>query len=598
MYLRALFFDDKNILLKELKHLNKYFSKYKWRLLIGITITILSKLLALKIPQIVGDSLNVVEDYQNGTITDLDEVNHQLLINVLIIIGVAFLAGFFTFLMRQTIIVTSRLIEFDLKNEIYQQYQRLSLNFYKKNRTGDLMNRISEDVSKVRMYVGPAIMYSMNMIVLFVVGFTQMISIDVKLTMYTLIPFPLLSISIFLLSKIIHKRSSVVQQYLSKLTTFNQEFFSGINVVKSYGIEASIIKDFDKIADESKEKNIHLHKANALFFPLMILLIGISNLLVIYVGGKQYINGEIQIGTIIEFMLYVNILTWPVAVVGWVTSMIQQAEASQLRINEFLKQVPEIQNTTTKPTNLEGNITFKDVTFTYDDTNITALKNINFSVKSGETLAILGKTGSGKSTIIELISRLYDTKEGVILLDNKPIKEANLNDVRNQIGFVPQDPFLFSESIEDNIKFGKEDATEEEIINAAKNADVHKNIIDFPNGYKTILGERGVTLSGGQKQRVSIARAIIKKPKILIFDDCLSAVDTETEEKILSNLERISKNITTFIISHRVSSAKNADKIIVLDEGIIIQQGTHNQLITQEGYYKDLYEQQLLEKEI
>jgi ATP-binding cassette subfamily B protein len=330
----------------------------------------------------------------------------------------------------------------------------------------------------------------------------------------------------------------------------------------------------------------------------MVFLIGISNIIVLYVGGKQYINDEIQIGTIIEFMLYVNILTWPVAVVGWVTSMIQQAEASQARINEFLQQVPEIVNTNTSFTELKGNVAFKDVTFTYDDTNITALKDMNFSVKSGETIAILGKTGSGKSTIIELISRLYDTEIGTVLLDGKPIKEANLDDVRSQIGFVPQDPFLFSESIEDNIKFGKEDATEEEIIAAAKNADVHKNIIDFPNGYKTILGERGVTLSGGQKQRVSIARAIIKNPKILIFDDCLSAVDTETEEKILSNLERISKNITTFIISHRVSSAKNADKIIVLDEGKIVQQGTHNQLITQDGYYKDLYDQQLLEKEI
>jgi len=584
--------------LKELRHVNKYFSKYKWRLIIGLSITILAKFLALKIPQIVGESLNVVEDYQEGIITDIDEVHHQLLINVLIIIGVALLSGFFTFLMRQTIIVTSRLIEFDLKNEIYQQYQRLSLNFYKKNRTGDLMNRISEDVSKVRMYVGPAIMYTINMLVLFAVGFTQMLSIDVKLTMYTLIPFPLLSISIFVLSKVIHKRSTIVQQYLSKLTTFNQEFFSGINVVKSYGIENAIIKDFDEIANKSKEKNIHLQKANALFFPLMVLLIGVSNLLVLYIGGKEYINGEIQIGTIIEFMLYVNILTWPVAVVGWVTSMVQQAEASQARINEFLQEVPEIQNAVSTPTLLEGNVTFKDVTFTYDDTNITALKNISFSVKQGETLTILGKTGSGKSTIIELISRLYDTTKGSILLDNTPIKEANLDDVRNQIGFVPQDPFLFSESIEDNIKFGKEDATKEEIIAAAKNADVHKNIVNFPNGYKTVLGERGVTLSGGQKQRVSIARAIIKKPKILIFDDCLSAVDTETEEKILSNLERISKNITTFIISHRVSSAKNADKIIVLEDGQIAQQGTHNQLITQDGHYKELYKQQLLEKEI
>jgi len=584
--------------LKELQYINNYFFKYKRQLLIGILITVLSKFLTLKIPQIIGDSLNVVEEYQNGEITNLEEVKHQLFINILLIVGVALCSGFFTFLMRQTIIVTSRLIEFDLKNEIYQQYQRLSLNFYKKNRTGDLMNRISEDVSKVRMYVGPAIMYSINMIVLFAVGFTQMISIDVKLTMYTLIPFPLLSISIFILSKVIHKRSTIVQEYLSKLTTFNQEFFSGINVVKSYGIETSVIKDFDKIANESKEKNIHLQKANALFFPLMILLIGISNLFVIYIGGTQYINGEIQFGTIIEFMLYVNILTWPVAVVGWVTSMVQQAEASQARINEFLKEIPEIQNTNTFSSELNGNVTFKNVTFTYDDTNITALKNINFSVKSGETLAILGKTGSGKSTIIELISRLYDTKIGSVLLDEIPIKEVNLNAVRSQIGFVPQDPFLFSESIEENIKFGKESATKEEIISAAKNADVHDNIINFPNGYKTILGERGVTLSGGQKQRISIARAIIKEPKILIFDDCLSAVDTETEEKILSNLEIISKNITTFIVSHRVSSAKKADKIIVLNDGKIIQKGTHNDLIHVDGYYKSLYEQQLLEKKI
>jgi len=583
--------------LRALKYINKYFVKYKWRLLIGIFITVLSKLLALKVPQIVGDSLNIVEDYQSGKITDLKAVEEELLQNVLVLIGVAVLAGFFTFLMRQTIIVTSRLIEFDLKNEIYQQYQRLSLNFYKKNRTGDLMNRISEDVSKVRMYVGPAVMYSMNMIVLLVVGFTQMIRIDVKLTMYTLLPFPLLSIAIFTLSKIIHKRSSIVQEYLSKLTTFNQEFFSGISVVKSYGIEKSIIKGFDEISDKSKEKNIHLQQANALFFPLMVFLIGISNIIVIYIGGQQYINNEIQIGTIIEFMLYVNILTWPVAVVGWVTSMIQQAEASQLRINEFLQHQPEIQNHSIAPITLQGKVDFKNVTFTYDDTNITALKNVTFSAEAGETIAILGKTGAGKSTIIELIARLYDTKEGSILMDGNSIETINLNDLRNQIGFVPQDPFLFSETISSNIKFGKEDAAKEEIIQAAKDAVVHENIIDFPNGYETILGERGVTLSGGQKQRVSIARAIIKNPKILIFDDCLSAVDTETEERILSNLKKVSKNKTTFIISHRVSSAKNADKIIVLEGGVIIQQGSHNQLINTSGYYKELHDQQLLEKE-
>ena len=583
--------------MKALQYLNKYFSKYKWRILLGLLITVLSKLLALKIPQIIRNSLNTVDEYKNGANITIDEVKHDLLINVLIIIGVALLSGFFTFLMRQTIIVTSRLIEFDLKNEIYAQYQRLSLNFYKQNRTGDLMNRISEDVYKVRMYVGPAIMYSMNMIVLFVVGFTQMVQVDLKLTLYTLIPFPLLSISIFILSRVIHKRSTIVQQYLSKLTTFNQETFSGIGVLKSYGIETSIIRDFDEIANESKEKNIDLQKANALFFPTMILLIGISNLIVIYVGGMQYINNEIKIGVVLEFLLYVNILTWPVAVVGWVTSMIQQAEASQARINEFLNEKPEISNTNPNASEINGKVEFKNVSFTYDDTNITALKNINLTVESGETLAILGKTGSGKSTIIELVARLYDTTEGEIFLDDISIEKVNLNDLRNQIGFVPQDPFLFSDSIGNNIKFGKQDATEKEIITAAKNADVHKNIVEFSKGYETVLGERGVTLSGGQKQRVSIARAIIKNPKILIFDDCLSAVDTETEEKILSNLERVSKSKTTFIISHRVSSAKNADKIIVLDDGKIIQQGTHNQLVNKEGYYKDLYEQQLLEKE-
>tara|TARA_R110002073_G_scaffold8207_2_gene45722 strand:+ start:4991 stop:6745 length:1755 start_codon:yes stop_codon:yes gene_type:complete len=583
--------------MKALKYLNKYFIKYKWRLLIGIFITILSKILALQIPRIIGQSLNGVEDYMNGNVTDKAQVNEDLLQNILIIVGVAILAGVFTFIMRQTIIVTSRLIEFDLKNEIYQQYQRLSINFYKKNRTGDLMNRISEDVSKVRMYFGPAVMYSMNMLFLFIVGLTQMLKVDAKLTLYTLIPFPLLSISIFIISKIINQKSTIVQQYLSKLTTYNQEFFSGINVVKSYGIEPVVIANFDTLADQSKQKNISLSKVQALFFPLMILLIGISNLIVIYVGGKQYINGEIQIGVIAEFIIYVNMLTWPVAVIGWVTSMVQQAEASQKRINEFLQEIPEIQNNSSNEFNVNGKVEFKNVSLTYDDTNIEALKNVSFTVEKGETIAVLGKTGSGKSSIVNLVSRLYDTTSGEIKIDNISIKEINLDHLRSDIGFVPQDPFLFSDTISNNIRFGKENATEEEITEAAKKSVVHDNIIGFKEQYNTILGERGVTLSGGQKQRVSIARAIIKNPQILIFDDCLSAVDTETEEKILSNLEDVSKDKTTFIISHRVSSAKNADKIIILDEGKILQQGAHNQLINQKGYYKELYEQQLLEKE-
>ena len=533
-----------------------------------------------------------------GNITDKSAVKEDLLWNILFIVGIAILAGFFTFLMRQTIIVTSRLIEFDLKNEIYQQYQKLSINFYKKNRTGDLMNRISEDVSKVRMYFGPAVMYSMNMLFLFIVGLTQMLKVDAKLTLYTLIPFPILSISIFIISKIINQKSTIVQQYLSKLTTYNQEFFSGINVVKSYGIEPVVIANFDTLADQSKQKNISLSKVQALFFPLMILLIGVSNLIVIYVGGKQYINGEIQIGVIAEFIIYVNMLTWPVAVIGWVTSMVQQAEASQKRINEFLEEVPEIQNNNLTDFNIIGKVEFKNVSLTYDDTDIEALKDVSFTIDKGETVAILGKTGSGKSTIVNLLSRLYDTSTGEIKIDDISIKEINLDHLRSDIGFVPQDPFLFSDTISNNIRFGKENATKEEITKAAKKAVVHENIIDFKDQYETVLGERGVTLSGGQKQRVSIARAIIKNPQILIFDDCLSAVDTETEEKILRNLEEVSKDKTTFIVSHRVSSAKNADKIIILDEGKIIQQGTHNQLINQKGYYKDLYEQQLLEKEI
>lgn len=588
--------------MKALRYVNKYFIKYKWRILIGIFITILSKILALKVPSIIGDSLNGVgqylEDKNAGLNPDIEPIKEELFWNVLMIVGAAILAGFFTFLMRQTIIVTSRLIEFDLKNEIYEQYQKLSLNFYKKNRTGDLMNRISEDVTKVRMYFGPAVMYTMNMLFLFIVGLWQMIQVDPTLTLYTLIPFPVLSVSIFFISRVINKKSTVVQVYLSKLTTYNQEFFSGINVVKSYGIEPSVIANFDTLADESKKKNIDLSKVQALFFPLMILLIGISNLLVIYIGGTQYINGEIQIGVIAEFIIYVNMLTWPVAVVGWVTSIIQTAEASQKRINEFLQEVPEIQNENASSSTIRGKVTFDKVSLTYDDTNIEALKGISFTVEAGETLAILGKTGSGKSSIVNLVSRLYDATGGSVKVDGIPIRSVNLDDLRSSVGFVPQDPFLFSDTIANNIRFGKYGATYDEVVEAAKKAVVHDNIIGFKEEYETVLGERGITLSGGQKQRVSIARAIIKNPQILVFDDCLSAVDTETEEKILGNLEEVSKDKTTFIISHRVSSAKNADKIIILDEGKIIQQGTHNQLISENGYYKDLYEQQLLEKEI
>ena len=583
--------------MKALQYLNKYFYKYRLRLILGILITIVAKVFALQVPSIIRNSLNVVENYQEGIITDLSIVKSQLLLNIFYIIGAVIISGFFTFLMRQTLIVMSRLIEFDLKNEIFLQYENLSLNFYKKNRTGDLMNRISEDVGKVRMYFGPAIMYTVNMLVLFGVAIPKMFSIDAKLTLYTLMPLPVLSLSIYFLSRVINKRSNIVQQYLSKLTTFSQELFSGINVVKAYGIEKQSSFDFYTLANTSKEKNISLYKAQALFFPLMILLIGISNILVIYIGGMQYINGEIQnIGVIAEFIMYMNMLTWPVAVVGWVTSIVQQAEVSQKRINEFLEEKPSIKNYQKEKTEIDGQIEFKNVSFTYEDTNITALKNISFIIEKGKTLAILGKTGSGKSTIAALIVRLYDVEDGAILIDDVQIEDLNLTSLRENVGFVPQDAFLFSDTIKNNIKIGDENANDDGIIRVAKLAYVHNNINNFKYKYDTIVGERGVTLSGGQKQRVSIARALIANPKILIFDDCLSAVDTETEEIILNNLKKASIGKTSIIISHRTSSIKNADKIIVLDHGRIIQSGTHEELIQGKGYYQSVYNQQLEEK--
>ena len=584
--------------MKALKHLNKYFFKYRYRLIIGISITILAKIFALFTPRLVGASINVVSDRFYGKIS-YEVFKSELITNILFLVGAAVIAGMFTFLMRQTIINVSRYIEYDLKNEIYQHYQVLSLNFYKSNRTGDLMNRISEDVGKVRMYVGPAIMYTMNTITLFCVALIYMVSTAPKLTMYTLLPLPILSFSIYKLSRLINKRSTIVQESLSTLSTYSQETFSGISVIKSYGIETRMNTEFEGLSSENRQKQINLTKVQALFFPLMILLIGLSNLIVIYIGGLQYMNGEIEnIGTIAEFIIYVNMLTWPVATVGWVTSLVQQAEASQERINEFLKTEPDIKNFADTPTAIKGDIEFKNVSFVYPDTNIEALKGISFKIDSGKTLAILGKTGSGKSTILDLIGRLYDVDNGNIIIDGKLIKELHLNSLRESIGYVPQDAFLFSDTIKNNIKFGKEDATDEEVIEAAKNARVHRNIIGFKKGYDTILGERGITLSGGQKQRVSIARAIIKKPDILLFDDCLSAVDTETEEKILKNLVKLTKDKTTIIVSHRVSSAKNADTIIVLEHGKVIQKGNHESLVNTDGYYKELYTKQLSEKEM
>lgn len=584
--------------MKELKYLNKYFFKYKYRLLVGVIITIAAKIFALFTPRLIGKSVDVISRRLNNEISN-EAFKSDLGLYILYLIGAALIAGGFTFLMRQTIINVSRYVEFDLKNEIYSQYQRLSLNFYKTNRTGDLMSRISEDVSKVRMYFGPAIMYSLNMITLFLVALFYMFDTAPKLTLYTIIPLPILSIAIYFLSKVIHKRSTIVQQYLSKLSTYTQESFSGISVIKAYGIETQTNLSFHELANAQREKHISLTKIQAFFFPLMILLIGASNIIVIYVGGLQYINGEIEsIGTIAEFIIYVNMLTWPVAAIGWVTSLVQEAEASQKRINEFLKEEPQIKNNNTSPSKIKGSIEFKNVSFKHEDTGIEALKNISFKIKKGDTLAIIGKTGSGKSTILDLIGRLYDVDSGKILIDNSPIDKINLTNLRTSIGYVPQDAFLFSDSIKNNIKFGALNASEEQVIKAAKDAVVHENITGFNKGYDTILGERGITLSGGQKQRISIARAIINSPKILLLDDCLSAVDTETEEEILNNLNTVSQGKTTIIVSHRISSAKNADKIIVIEDGNVVQRGTHELLINQDGYYKELYIKQLSEKEL
>lgn len=584
--------------MKELKSVHKFFLKYKWKLIVGIIITIIARIFSLFLPPYINKSITAVENYLKTPGASISEVREELMLYILIIIGTTLLSAFFTFLMRQTIINISRYVEYDLKNEIFQHYEKLTLGFYKKNRIGDLMNRISEDVSQVRNYAGPAIMYSIQTITLFICVVPIMIYKSPTMALYTLIPLPFLSFLIYKISKVIHSRSTAVQAYLSDLSTFTQESFSGISVIKAYGIEPETNANLLVLANEGKDKSMNLVKVNAWFMPLMILLIGLSTTLAIFVGGMQYINGKIDsIGIIAEFIMYVNFLTWPVAIVGWVTSIVQRAEASQKRINEFMSITPEILNETKVQTPIQGKIEFDNVSLTYDDTNITALKNVSFTLERGKTLAILGKTGSGKSTILDLIGRLYDTTDGEIRIDDTPIKLLNLHDLRNATGAVPQDAFLFSDTIKNNIRFGKEEATDEEIKEATKRAAVHENIKGFAKQYDTVLGERGITLSGGQKQRVSIARAMIKDPKIYLFDDSLSAVDTETEEEILNNLRNISQEKTTIIVSHRVSSAKNADKIIVLSEGEIIQQGTHNQLINTDGYYKELYINQLSEKE-
>jgi ATP-binding cassette subfamily B protein len=510
-----------------------------------------------------------------------------------LIILLALGRGLFLFLVRQTIIVMSRLVEYDLKNEIYNHYQNLPLSFYRRNNTGDIMNRISEDVSKVRMYVGPAIMYSANLITLFLIVIPIMFNVNATLTWYSLIPLPFLSVSIYFVNNLMNKRSEEIQQSQSQLSTMVQEAFSGIRVLKSFVREDDSLRNFTKESNNYKHRSLRLTFVNALFFPLIMGMVGLSVILVVYVGGVEVMNGGITAGNIAEFIIYVNLLTWPVTSVGWVTSIIQRAAASQKRINEFLNTKTDIVSEKNLEKDIDGNIGFKNVSFVYPDSGIKALKGVNFTVKQGETLAVIGTTGSGKSTIANLITRMYDTTSGEIFIDDVAIQDYKVSNLRGQIGYVPQDVFLFSDSIRNNIAFGATGLTEEQMLQASKDADLHNNILDFPKKYETMLGERGITLSGGQKQRVSIARAIARDPKIMIFDDALSAVDTKTENAILNALQKIMVNRTSIVISHRVSSAKLADYIIVLDDGEIIEQGTEEELLALNGTYKELYQKQL-----
>ena len=584
------------ILMKELRKLDKYLYKYRFKLLAGLLITIVSRIFSLVTPRFVGDSITLIENYISDNFIIASELREILFINISIIIGASIISGFFTFLMRQTIINVSRYIEFDIKNEIFSHYQTLDQDFYKKNRTGDLMNRISEDVSRTRMYFGPVLMYGTNAIVLFVVIISYMFTIEPKLTLYTLIPLPVLSIIIYKISNIINLKSTKVQESLSDLSSHSQESFSGISILKSFNIQKLIYNQFDKLSYISFKNNLSLAKVQAWFFPLIIFLIGLSNLIVIYIGGNLYINGRIEIGVVAEFLIYVNMLTWPVTLVGWVTATLKQAEASQKRINEFLNEKSNVKDGS-KSLNLNKvvDVKFHNINFTYKQTGIKVFESFNLKITKGEKLGIIGSVGSGKTTLLDLIARVYDPNKGEITFDNNNIKDYKAEDIRSKVSYVPQNNFLFSESIEKNIGFGNINADLNKIIDAAKRSQIHDEIEKFKNGYQTVLGERGVTLSGGQVQRVSIARSFLKNSSIYLFDDCFSSLDSDTEEKLISNLNRSFKDETIIIVSHRLSCLKYSDRIIVLQDGKIIQEGNHSKLIDTEGYYKDLYYKQMKE---
>lgn len=587
-------------IVKDLKRLNKYFLKYKYYLLLGIVFLTISNLFAVYPARVIGNATkfiveNISTQLSSQQAISYEQISFEVIKFGLIILAMALTKGLFQFLTRQTIIIMSRHIEYDQKNEIYDHYQKLPLSFYRSNNTGDLMNRISEDVSKVRMYVGPAVMYGLNFLVTFIAVIVFMLMVNTELTLYTLLPLPILSISVYYVSNKMNVQSDLIQKSQSGLSTFVQEAFSGIRVLKAFVREDKSAHTFAEKSEKYKKESLKLSMTHALFFPLIILLIGASTVLTVFIGTKLVMEGQIHVGNITEFVIYVNMLTWPVTSLGWITSIIQSAAASQSRINEFLDVTPDIVSDKNVTQPLEGNIRFENVSLTYPDSGITAVDNISFEVKKGQSVAFIGNTGSGKSTIAHLIARLYDTTSGNIFIDDINIKDLNLQHYRSQIGFVPQDSFLFSDSIKNNISFGTESVAMKEIIEASKLADVYENIERFEHKFETVIGERGITLSGGQKQRLTLARALIRDPQLLILDDSLSAIDTKTEDKILDNLKTVMRNRSSIIISHRASSVKLADHIIVINEGKISEQGSHEELISLNGEYKELYDMQLEE---
>lgn len=582
--------------MQALKKLNPYFGKHKWLLIAGAFFVIISVIFKLFPALFIRNSFDaialIIENYRNGVAQD-GNVSGELVRYGLYIIGAAVLQGIFMYFMRQTIVVMSRHIEYDLKNTVFAHYQRLTQRFYKNNSTGDLMNRISEDVSKVRMYVGPAIMYALNTGFTIILVISIMISVSPKLTLLTLVPLPFLAFLVYRVANLIHTRSRKVQEQLSELSTFAQESFSGARVIKAYHKNPWFSTNFKAQAIEYRSVNERLFRVNATFQPLMILMVGISTLITIYVGGRLYFAGQVSAGNITEFIYYVNLLTWPIASIGWVTSLVQSADASMQRLDEFLKEEPEFSNGTHMPSSFEGCIEFKNVFFTYANSGITALKDVSFTIEPGSTLGVLGKTGAGKSTIAALMVRQYDPTEGAILVDGVDIRNWDLPTLKSYLGWVPQEAFLFSDTIANNIAFGMDAREIDAVKSAAKAAGVHENIMGFDKQYQTKVGERGITLSGGQKQRVTIARALMKSPKVIVLDDCLSAVDTETEEHILSNLKEATENLSSIIIAHRVSSVKHCQQIICLDQGTIVERGTPAELEAGEGHYSDLIKMQL-----